>query len=125
MFTWDTSILHATVGGASVAGIGTFLNLDPSWILLGVSAAGSMASVGFRWIGGHLKDWMQRCMAFISGILMATCAIPYLASKGLEGLEASIFVLFISLVGARVVKFLSTDFDVGSFINGLIERLKR
>lgn len=125
MFTWETAVANAALGGTVVATFGHLLNVDPFWILVGVSIVGSLASVGFRWMGGFLKDWKQRCMAFVAGVIISTAAVPYLASKGLEDLEASIFVLFISLFGARLVKYLSTDFDVGTFINGIIERFKR
>lgn len=70
-------------------------------------------------MGGFLKDWKQRFMAAVSGVLMSIVSVPYLASKGLEGLEAGVFVLAISLFGARAVKFLSTDFDVARFMTAI------
>jgi len=125
MFTWESAIFNGVVSGTSVAAVGVALNLDANLILFGVSIAGSMASVGFRWMAGFLVDWKQRCMAFITGVLVGTTAIPYLSGKGLVGLEASIFVLAISLIGARAVKFLSTDFDVGEWLGGILDKISK
>lgn len=123
MFTWETALVNATVSGTAVAGLGTVLGVNPYWILLGVSVAGSLASVGFRWMNGHLKDWKQRAMAFACGIMLSLVAIPYMEARGVEGLEAAIFVLFISLIGARIIKYMTTDFDVVKFVSGVIKRL--
>jgi len=122
MFTWEAAFFNAGVSSLVVATAGHYFNVSPTIILFFIAAAGSLASVGFRWMGGHLKDWKQRCMAFISGVLLATTAVPYLASKGLEGLEAGVFVLGISLIGARFIKWASTDFDVGTFMSSIADK---
>ena len=122
MFTWETAFFNAGASGLFVATAGTYFNMPVHLILFFIAVAGSLASVGFRWMGGFLKDWKQRCMAFVSGVLMASVAVPYLASKGLEGLEAGIFVLGISLIGARFIKWASTDFDLDKTLTALADK---
>ena len=124
MITFETALYHGTIAAAGGAGISHVLGMPDTVTLFVIAMAGSLASVGFRWLGGHLKDWKQRCMAFITGMLLAVIAVPYLATKGLEGLSSGIFVFAIALIGARVVKFLSTDFDVASFVDGIIKRIR-
>lgn len=125
MITLETAIFNGTVGGTAVAATGTYFNVDPFIILVGVAIAGSLASVGLRWMGGFLKDWKQRLMSFVCGVLLSVVAIPYLDSKGLMGLEAAIFVLFISLTGARIIKYMSTEFDITVIIDSFISRFKK
>ncbi|MEM9600278.1 MAG: hypothetical protein AAF926_04575 [Pseudomonadota bacterium] len=82
--------------------------------------------MGFRFLAGDVPDRASRLMAFLSGILFAYVAVPWVNKVlDLDGLDAGVFVLLLSLIGARVVKFLSTDFDVAKFVDGLLSRLSR
>lgn len=125
MISLEDSVLQATVTGTTVAGVGTYFGIDPFYILVGVAICGSLASVGIRWMNGYLKDWKSRLMAFVLGILMSVVAIPWLNSHGLEGLDSAIFVLFISLIGARVIRYIATDFDIETVVDWFTSRFKK
>lgn len=123
VFTWEAGIFNGALGSALIAATGISFGLDPFIILVAICFTGSAASVGFRWIGGFLPDWKNRALAFFAGPLFAVPSIWALEMKGIEDLEAGVFVLCISLMGARLVKFLSTDFDIPTIMTAITSRL--
>ena len=125
VFTWEAGIFNGALGSALIAATGISFGLDPFIILVAICFTGSAASVGFRWIGGFLPDWKNRALAFFAGPLFAVPSIWALEMKGIEDLEAGVFVLCISLMGARIVKNLSTDFDVTAIMAAIASRLSK
>jgi uncharacterized membrane protein (Fun14 family) len=127
MFDISSALTHAGIGAAILTMTGFAIpGIPDGVVLLGISIAGSGAAVGFRAMAGHVPDRASRIMAFLSGILFANVAIPWINRHfDLQGLEVGVFVLLLSLIGARLVKFLATDFDVGEFVGGVLDRFSK
>ncbi|MEM9600746.1 MAG: hypothetical protein AAF926_06960 [Pseudomonadota bacterium] len=124
--TYAATLQGAGFAVAATTVAATFPSVPTELVMLGISIAGSGAAVGFRFLAGDVPDRASRLMAFLSGILFAYVAVPWVNKVlDLDGLDAGVFVLLLSLIGARVVKFLSTDFDVAKFVDGLLSRLSR
>ncbi len=122
---FDNQITWTLVASLLVTA-GVKLPISPALILLAIAIAGSLASAVLRKSKGYIKDVKWSLFAVICGVVFSYSAIPWVnKTLHLEGLESGIFVFLLALMGARVVKFIATDFDVGGFINGIMDRFKR
>jgi len=127
MFDINNGLLVAGFSGAALTAAGVAVpSIPPELILFVISVAGSCAAVGYRFLSGGLRDIWSGALAVFSGILLAYVAIPWINKFfDVEGLESGVFVLILSLFGARVVKFLANDFDVARFLDGILSRFTK
>lgn len=127
MFDLPVALTNAGIFAIVATSVGLGIPSIPPWIiLLLIAIAGSASAVGFRFMSGHIQDRRSRLLALFTGTAFSLAAEPFLSSfLKLEGLEAGVFVLVMSLFWARLAKHISTDFDVAKFFDGVLSRFTK
>ena len=95
-------------------------DFSTSFMLLFAATFGSVISAGWRWKAGQIKDFATGLMSFVAGL-----GTGLLTAHALKDNSNAVFIVYASaIMGAKITYHMSNNFDVGKFIEGIIDRFK-